>query len=116
MSWTIWWAGSHSRPMALLGTASNISSQALGLKPMLQVALFQVPSMGQFSMHSFTPLSSARLASSPKTSLYRGMAFSTGWPSRAPAKVVTRLVPNRWALSIKSSKVLRWASFSRALQ
>ena len=68
---------------------------------MLQVPFCQVPPIGQFSMASFTPLSSAWRASSPNTSLKRGMAASTDSPSSAPANVLTVFVPKASAMSMQ---------------
>ena len=72
---TIWWQGSHSRPMLSAGTASNIISQAVGLWAMFQSPVCQVPPMSQFSKAMRTPLSAARLASGVQTFLKRRHAL-----------------------------------------
>ena len=83
---------------------------------MLQVFLFQVPPIGQFSNARRTPRSAAYAPSSPKTALYPGMAASTLSPSRAPAKVQTRSVPNRCALSMHFLRFSLCSSYWMGLQ
>ena len=105
MSSTIWWQGSHSRPRLAAGTASNMSSHAVGLCAMFQSPVFQLPPIEQFSKARRTSLSPARFASSPKTFLNAGIDSGIGLPVRRPVKPATRSAPNRWALSISRSQL-----------
>ena len=71
---------------------------------MFQSPLAQFPSIAQFSKAMVTPLSAARFASRPNTSLKRGSEASIGLPRMRPVKPAMQVAPNRWALSIRTSQ------------